>query len=125
MNTSPASSPVPVGSVRQDDILARDLQPRVPRGMFTTSANKGGRTHAAVYVHAEGLFKWPGCSRALATVRGQPRYLPRNGADGAKTGGGRGGSDWNPVIGLQRAALNVSEFRWRVREGRQEEINYQ
>lgn len=48
MNMSPVSSSVPVGSVRQDDILTRDLQPRVPRGMFTTSANKDVHTHTAV-----------------------------------------------------------------------------
>lgn len=45
---SPVSLSVPVGSVRQDDILTRDLQPRVPRGMFTTSANKDVHTHTAV-----------------------------------------------------------------------------
>lgn len=48
LNMSPVTSSVPVGSARQDDILTRDRQPRVPRGKFTTSANKDVHTHTAV-----------------------------------------------------------------------------
>lgn len=86
---SPVSSSVPVGSARQDDILTRDRQPRDPRGKFTTSANKDAHTYSCVYMHTEGLFKWPGCNadRALPMHRSQLHHLS-GGADNTKSTGG-------------------------------------
>lgn len=78
LNTSPVSSSVPVGSVRQDDILTRDLQPRVPRGMFTTSANKDVHTHTAActctlraYLNGldESLIMYSPCIMVLMTPK--------------------------------------------------------
>lgn len=85
-NMSPVSSSVPVGSVRQDDILTRDLQPRAPRGLFTTSVNKDACTRTAVCTctlraHLNGLGSLPMFSS-------RSHYLAINGANGTKTRGG-------------------------------------
>ena len=71
VSESPVSLSVPVGSVKQDDILTRDLEPTPPSGhpmLFTTSRAQS-HTHPTVYECTEANTNTHTHTKACADTR--------------------------------------------------------